>query len=242
MPSPVLTRNERFRPNFSSPFDDGTVMTFENTMQKTIISFMVLLAGAALGWVFPVLLLPAVIVGFILALVNIFKKEPSPPLILAYAFIEGAAVGAISYVFAEMFPGIVTQAILATLSVIAVTLVLYRAGIVRTTPKLTKIVIIAMFGYLAFSLVNLVLMVSGASDDAWGLRSVTVFGIPLGIILGVFAVILGAYSLVMDFDLMESGIQNSLAEKFGWTVAFSIMLTVVWIYLEILRLIGISRS
>lgn len=242
MPSPILQRNGNFKSNFNALTSNGSVMTFENTMQKVITSFVILLIGAGIGWFIPVLAMPAIILGLVLGLVNAFKKEPSPPLILAYSIVEGVAVGAISSIFTELFPGIVMQAILATLCVIGVTLFMYRTGIIKTTPKLTKIVLIAMFGYLAFSIVNMVLMFTGAVDDAWGLRSATIFGIPLGLILGVFAVLLGAYSLVMDFELMDQGIANGLEERYGWTVAFGITLTVVWIYLEILRMIGIARS
>lgn len=243
MASPVFTRNKNFNSNTAPvEYSSGQVMTLDNSLRKTILTFSVLVATAAVGWFFPVLLLPGLIIGLALGLVNAFKKEPSPGLILGYAVAEGFAIGALSGIFNGMYPGIVTQAVLGTFSVIAVTLFLYKTGLVRATPKMTKIVLIAMLGYLVFSLVNLTLMWTGVLNDAWGLRGAEIFGIPLGIILGVFAVVLGAYSLIMDFDFIEKGVTNELPERYGWTAAFGITVTVVWLYVEILRMLAIARD
>ena len=244
MASPVFTRNQNFNSNTPTAnfTDPGKVMTLDNSLRKTILTFTVLVAAAAVGWVFPILMIPGLIIGLVFGLINAFRKEPSPVMIMIYAVAEGLAIGALSSIYNVREPGIVTQAVLATLSVIAVTLFLYKTGLVKATPKMTKIVLIAMLGYLVFSLVNLGLMATGVVPDAWGLRgSVEIFGIPLGIILGVFAVILGAYSLIMDFDFIEKGVANRLPERYGWTAAFGITVTVVWIYVEILRLLAILR-
>lgn len=221
-------------------------MTVDGTVRVSLATFGVLLVGAAVGWItmpiVPFLWVGAAIVGFVLALVNIFKKEPSPALILTYAAAQGVFLGGISSFYEFMYPGIVTQAVLATFCVVAVTLALFASGKVRASAKATKIFMIAMGGYLLFSLVNLGLMLFGVSDDPWGLRgSVELFGIPLGVILGVFVVLLGAYSLVMDFDFVQRGTQNRIPKKYEWTGAFGIMVTIIWLYLEILRLIAIAR-
>lgn len=249
MASPVFTRNPNFnpqlqqrnplRPEFNA---GGAVMTLENTLNKTIISFGVLLVAAALGWFVPVVTLPAAIIALVLGLVNAFKKEPSSGLILAYAVFEGLMVGGFSSLMEDQYSGIVSQAIIGTLCVVGVVLFLYKSGLVRATPRMNKIFLVAISGYLLFSLVNFGLMLTGAVQDPWGLRgSVEIFGIPLGIALGVFAVILGSYSLIMDFDFIEHGVQQGLPEKYGWTSAFGIMVTVVWLYIEILRLIALTR-
>ena len=217
-------------------------MTIEDTIAKTAISFLVLLVGAAVGWFVPVLALPAAIAGFVLALVNIFKKNPSPPLILAYAGVEGIFVGAISGILEAVYPGIVVQAVLATLVVVGVTLALFASGKIRASAKATKVFLIAMIGYAVFSLVNFGLMIFGATDNAWGLRSVEVFGIPLGLILGVLVVLLAAYSLVLDFDTIQRGVRAGAPRRYGWTGAFGIMITVVWLYLELLRMFAIARD
>lgn len=226
---------------------EGGAMTVEDTVVKSAVTFGVLVVGAVVGWmavgVAPWLWIAAGVVGFVLALVNIFKKEPSPPLILAYSAAQGVFLGGISAFYESQFPGIVAQAVLATLCVVGVTLVLFATGIVKASKKATKVFLIAMVGYLLFSLINVVLMLTGVNSDPWGLRSVEIVaGIPLGVILGVFVVLMGAYSLVLDFDFIQRGVQNRAPRKLAWSAAFGIMVTIIWLYLEILRLIAIARN
>lgn len=225
----------------------GETMTVEDTIAKTVGAFAVLLVGAAVGWLtaetLPFLWIGAALVGFVLALVNIFKKEPSAPLILAYAAAEGVFVGGISSFFEAMYEGIVLQAVIATLVVVGVTLALFASGKIRASKKATKVFLIAMVGYLVFSVVNVFVMIFGGADaNPWGLRSEPIFGIPLGVILGVFVVLLAAYSLVLDFDFIQKGVNNKAPRKYGWTGAFGIMVTVVWLYLELLRMFAIARD
>ncbi len=216
-------------------------MSYEDTMVKIVVSFLILLVGAAVGWFIPVLALPAAIVGFVLALVNIFKKKPSPALVLSYAAVEGVFVGAITMFFESMFPGIAVQAVLGTLVVVGVTLALFASGKVRASKRATKVFFIAMIGYGIFSLINFGLIATGVNTDAFGLRSQPVFGVPLGLILGVFVIFMAAYSLVLDFDSIKTGVTRGAPRAFGWTAAFGIMITVVWLYLEILRMLAILR-
>ena len=217
-------------------------MSYEDTIMKTLIAFGVLLAGAVLGWVVPLLAIPGFIVGLVLALVNIFKKQPSRGLILAYAGFQGLFVGGLSNIFNSMWDGIVTQAVFGTLAVVGVTLFLFLSGKVRTSPKATKIFLVAMVGYMAFSLVNFGLIMFGATDSMFGLRSYEIFGIPLGALLGVLIVLLAAYSLVMDFESIKAGVEQGAPRVFGWQAAFGIMVTVVWLYVEILRILAILRG
>lgn len=250
MASPVFTRHSNFKtPGKRSgepvpSVSDGSVMTIENTLQKTIITFAVLLVASGLGWFLPVLLLPGVVIGLVLGLINSFKKEPSPALILAYAFAQGLAIGGLSGIMEQTESGIVSQAVIGTLCVVAVVLLLFKSGKVRATPKLTKIFLIATLGYFLFSLVNFGLQITGVVSDPWGLRgSVMIPGtdIPMGIALGLFAVVLASYSLVMDFTFIDEGSKNGLPERYGWTAAFGITVTIVWLYVEILRLISLAR-
>jgi uncharacterized YccA/Bax inhibitor family protein len=217
-------------------------MSYEDTIMKTLITFGVLLAGALVGWALPVLAIPGFIVGLVLALVNIFKKEPSRGLILAYAGFQGLFVGGISYIFNTMWDGIVTQAVFGTLAVVGVTLFLFLNGKVRTSPRMTRIVLVAMVGYLVFSLVNFGLQVFGVTQSQFGLRDYEVFGIPLGLIIGVLVVFLAAYSLVMDFESIKAGVENGAPRNFAWQAAFGIVVTVVWLYVEILRILAILRG
>jgi uncharacterized YccA/Bax inhibitor family protein len=223
---------------------DTDRMTVEDTIVKTAVGFLVLVAGGAVGWIFPALALPAMIIGFGLALVNIFKKKPSAALVLAYAGVEGLFIGAVSSFFESMFSGIVIQAVLGTVAVVGVTLALFASGKIRASAKATKVFLIAMCGYLVFSLLNIVLSMTGVVTNPFGLSSVPVpiLGIPLGLILGVLVVIMAAYSLVLDFDFIKQGVANRVPRAYGWTGAFGIMVTVVWLYLEILRMFAIARN
>jgi uncharacterized YccA/Bax inhibitor family protein len=190
---------------------------------------------------FLIVTIGAALIGFVLAMVNTFKKEPSPALVLAYAFFEGVFVGGISMLYAIIFGGsIVPMAVFGTLGVVGVTLALFASGKVRASKRATQIFLVAMVGYVAFSLVNAGLMVFGVTDSMFGLRDgVEIFGIPLGIPLGILVVLLAAYSLVLDFDSVKRGVTAGAPRKYAWTAAFGIMVTVVWLYLEILRLIAI---
>lgn len=225
----------------ASPADTGR-MSYEDTIMKTLITFGVLVAGALVGWAVPILAIPGFIVGLVLAIVNIFKKQPSRGLILAYAGFQGLFVGGLSAYFNTMWDGIVTQAVFGTLGVVGVTLFLFLNGKIRTSPKATRIFFVAMIGYLAFSLVNFGLVAFGATESMFGLRSMEFFGIPLGLILGVFIVLLAAYSLVMDFESIKAGVENGAPRNFGWQAAFGIVVTVVWLYVEILRILAILRG
>ncbi|WP_336628838.1 MULTISPECIES: Bax inhibitor-1/YccA family protein [unclassified Microbacterium] len=236
-------------------------MTVEDTVWKTAGLFGILLVFAAVGWFFTlggvavprtptaVAIWPwavGALGGFVLAMVVSFtsRKKVRPALIFAYAAFEGLFIGGISAFFEVLWPGIVLQATLATAAVVAVTLALFASGKVRASAKMTKIVMIAMLGYLLFSLLNVVLMVFNVlpANQMFGLYSAKVAGIPLGLIIGVLVVFLAAYSLVMDFDQIQQGVRNGAPRQYGWLGGFGIMVTVVWLYVEILRMIAIARG
>lgn len=224
---------------------DGTIMKTATTLAVVALGFVATMATFFMGLQAPFYALTygGAIAGFVLALVNIFKREPNRGLILGYALAQGFFLGGISTMFEFLLnmPGIIMQALLATACVFGATLALYAFRIVRTSPRMNKIFMIAMVGYLLFSLVNLVLMWTGATDHAFGLRTMEVFGMPLGLILGVLAVILGAYSLVMDFEMTENGVKRGAPAKYEWSAAFGITVTIIWLYIEILRIIAILR-
>ncbi|MCI4656552.1 Bax inhibitor-1/YccA family protein [Cryobacterium algoricola] len=231
----------------SAGSQDTGRMTYEDTIVKTTLSFALLLVAAAASWLLtptmPFLPFLGMIVGLVLGLVNAFKKEPSPGLILGYAAAEGLFVGGISYIFEAIYPGVVVQAVLATLVVVGVTLALFASGKVRASKRATKVFMVAMVGYFVFSLLNFGLVAFGAVDSPFGLSSnVKIFGIPLGVAIGILAVLMAAYSLVLDFDFIQRGVNNRVARKYGWSGAFGIMVTVVWLYVELLRLFAISRN
>jgi uncharacterized YccA/Bax inhibitor family protein len=217
-------------------------MSYDDVIVKSLVMFVFLLAGGALGAVMPVLMLPALFVGFGLALVNIFKKKPSPVLILSYAIVEGVFLGAISFTLEDRYSGIVIQAVLGTLVVFGVTLALFASGRVRATKRATKVFMIAGISYAAFSLINLGLQLTGVNPNPWGLYSQPVFGIPLGLIIGPLAILMAAYSLVLDFTSVKNGVEQGAPRSLGWKAAFGLVLTIVWLYIEFLRLIAIFRN
>ncbi|WP_426326191.1 Bax inhibitor-1/YccA family protein [Microbacterium sp. E-13] len=236
-------------------------MSYEDTIWKTVGLFAVLLVTAAVGWVWTMAgvtptnpqpsILPWMIGalgGFVLAMVVIFtsRKKIRPALIFAYAAFEGLFVGAISAFFEFLYHGIVVQATLATLAVVGVTLALFASGKIRASKRATKVFLIAMVGYLVFSLVNIMLMIFNVpiAGGAFGMLSnpSPLLGIPWGVLIGIFVVIMAAYSLVLDFDSIQQGVRNGAPRQFGWMGAFGIMVTVVWLYLEILRILAIARG
>jgi|TARA_B100000678_G_scaffold41713_1_gene31134 uncharacterized YccA/Bax inhibitor family protein len=235
-------------------------MTVEDTVIKTIGLFAILLVTAVAGWMWtmaPVTatnpnptMVPWIIGalgGFVLAMVVIFtsRKKIRPALIWGYAAFEGLFIGAISAFFEFIWPGIVIQATIGTLAVVGVTLALFASGKVRASKKATKVFMIAMVGYLVFSLVNVMLMIFNVpiAGGAFGMLSeVKIFGIPLGVIIGILVVIMAAYSLVLDFDSIQQGVRNGAPRQYAWLGAFGIMVTVVWLYVEILRILAILRG
>ncbi|EZP26262.1 Bax inhibitor-1/YccA family membrane protein [Microbacterium oleivorans] len=244
----------------ASSADTGR-MTVEDTVVKTAGLFGILLVTALVGWfwtlggsLMPTQVQPGSLtmapwiigafVGFILALVITFtsRKKVRPALVWAYAAAEGLFVGGISAFFEFIWPGVVLQATVATLVVVGVTLALFASGKVRVSKKANKIFMIAMVSYLVFGLVNLVLMWTGVTGGTFGLYSQKIFGIPLGLVIGLLVVLMASYSLVQDFDLVQQGARNGAPREFGWIGAFGIMVTVVWLYVEILRMIAILRG
>ncbi|MFF1529864.1 Bax inhibitor-1/YccA family protein [Cellulomonas sp. NPDC058312] len=219
-------------------------LTYDDVIVKTGGLLALLVVVAAATWNFAPGLWPlGAVVGLVLGLVNAFKKNPSPPLIIAYTAAQGVFLGGISLAFQNMtFDGqnvqpIVFQAVVATMATFGAALFLFRSGKVRVTPKFTRWLIIAMVGYLAFSLVNFGLSFFVDSAGFGPLRDG-----PWGILIGLFAVGLAAASLIMDFDSIKRGVEQGVPAKFAWSAAFGLIVTLVWLYLEILRILAILRG
>jgi uncharacterized YccA/Bax inhibitor family protein len=231
----------------AGPADTGR-MTFDDVIMKTAACLAMVVAGAAVTLVVAqglasLLMIVGALGGFVLALVNTFKKQPSPALILAYAGLEGLFLGGLTRILDGLYPGVGLQAVIGTLSVFAVTLVLFKSGKVRATPKAMRFFMIAIIGYAVFSLINLVMMWTGAVDSPFGLRtSMEIFGIPLGVFIGLLAIGLAAFSLIMDFTSIEAGVRSGAPQRFSWTAAFGLTVTLVWLYVEIIRLLAILRG
>lgn len=232
---------------FDAPRDSGR-MTYTDAMNKTAL----LLGTAVVSGVLTAFLLPqemwmpaawiGLISAFVVGMIIAFKRMVSPGLAMAYAILEGIALGAITAAFELIIPGIAIQTIIATAVIVGVTLGLHYSGAVRTTTRGRKFVLVVALGYIVFSLVNLVLMLTGVMDNAWGIRGVEIAGIPLGIILGAVMILVAAYMLIADFENVNDAIANGAPKEFAWTCGIAIVMTILWIYIEVLRIIAILQS
>ena len=220
-------------PTYSEPIPAGERLTMNDVMVKTGINLGLVAVGAAVAWYMPVLLLLGMVGGLVLGLVNSFKKKVSPILVMTYALMEGMLLGGLSAVVDMRYPGVAIQAVLATLVVAGTTLALFANGKLRATPKLNKIFMIGAIGYLAYGLISIL----GAGIFGSALGSVSLFGIPLGLIVGLFAVALATYSLLLDFTTVSEAVEAGLPERESWRLAFGLTASLVWLYVEILRVL-----
>jgi uncharacterized YccA/Bax inhibitor family protein len=174
--------------------------------------------------------------GFALAMVNSFKKVVSPALVLAYAAFEGVFIGGFSKALESSFGGgLVMGAVVGTIAAVGGTLAAYKFFDIQVGQKFRTWVIGAMFGFVAVSLLDMVLGFFGASFGFNG------FG-PMGFISSLLGLGLGVLMLILDFDFVERGVAAGLPERESWRAAFGLTVTIVWIYIEILRLLAILRG
>ncbi|MER7399997.1 Bax inhibitor-1/YccA family protein [Streptomyces sp. NPDC000151] len=215
-------------------------MTMDDVVVRTGLTLGTVVVGAAVAWIMDLsmgLAIGAALVAMVLGLVQSFKRKPSPPLILAYAAFEGLFLGAISNAINQwVAPGAPMQAVLGTMAVFVVMLVAYKTRIVRVNARFTRFVIIAAMGFLLLQVVNLLFMAFGGGDGL-GFRSGG-----LGIVFGIAGVLLGALFLALDFKQVEDGIAYGAPREESWLAAFGLTMTLVWIYLEMLRLVAILNG
>ena len=220
-------------PTYSEPIPAGERLTMNDVMVKTGINLGLVAVGAAVAWYMPVLLFLGMVGGLVLGLVNSFKKKVSPVLVMTYALMEGLLLGGLSAVVDMRYPGVAIQAVLATLAVAGTTLALFANGKLRATPKLNKIFMIGAIGYLAYGFISIL----GAGIFGSSLNSFSIGGIPLGLVVGLFAVALATYSLLLDFTTTSEAVEAGLPERESWRLAFGLTASLVWLYVEILRVL-----
>ena len=223
-------------------------VTLDDVVMKTLGLFSIVVLVAAATWFYVAglpstspapmaLMLGGMLGGLAIGLVIAFKKTISVPLIVLYAVLEGVLVGAISQVFERQMPGIVSTAVIATLCTFAGMLLGYKTGLIKVTDKSRRIFGMAIMGYLLFGLVNLVAAFMGVGSG---------FGFggtgPIGIAISVLGVGLASYSLAIDFDSVSRAVDAQLPEKYSWLLAHGFIVTLVWLYLEILRLLARLRQ
>jgi len=229
-------------PAYTGPRTGQRYMTLDSVVQRTGAMLLVLLAAGTVSWqlvdtkaALPVLLIGAM-GGLALGLYMSFTLKANAVSALIYAAFEGTFLGAISHIFDSRYPGIVVQAVAGTVMVAVGMLFVYRIGAIRVTPKFTRVIVGATIGAFGLMVVNLVAYLF--HPGGLGLRA----GGGLAIAFSLVCIVIAAMNLVLDFDMVERGIRNGADEKFAWFAAFGLTVTLVWLYLEILRLLGYMRN
>lgn len=242
MSNPVLTRQFGEAPapqTGDAPIitRPGDRMTLGDTMRATGSLFTLLLAGAVFGWInaeaISGILLISILALFALLIVTMFKPQWVRVTGPIFAVAEGVLVGAISSLYESFYDGIVVQAILATLAVFLAMLFLYANRIIKVTQKLRSTIVLATAGIAVFYVASIVLSLFGV-DIPYVWESG-----PIGIGISLLIVGVAAFNLLLDFDLIERGIEQGAPGWMSWFAAFGLMVTIVWLYLELLRLIAL---
>ncbi|NMW43529.1 Bax inhibitor-1/YccA family protein [Mobiluncus curtisii] len=199
-------------------------VTMDDVLIKTVVTFGTLLLFGAGSWALTAtnpglgmsVAFVSMLVALVLGLVNSFKRCPSPALILGYAAFEGVMLGGISSLFAALYDGVVVKAIVATLVTTLVMLVLFKTKVVRNSPTLMRVITVGMFSIFVFYLGNMV--------------------------VSLIAIGLAAFSLVTDFDYIVTAVDNGAPQETAWTAAFGLMVTLIWLYIEFLRIFAYFAS
>jgi uncharacterized YccA/Bax inhibitor family protein len=223
-------------------------MTIDSVVQKTAITLGVVIVAAMATWILtpdvssdtaaadvgP--LLAAVTIGslgaFALSMVNSFKRVISPPLVLAFAALEGVALGGISKLFNIQYEGVVTGAVIGTFGAFAGTLAAYKFFNIQVGAKFRTFVVAAVFGMVGISIMAVVLNLFGIDLGIFGNGA-------LGAVFAIVGLVLGVFMLILDFDFVEQGIANQIPESESWRAAFAMTVSLVWIYTNLLRLLAI---
>jgi uncharacterized YccA/Bax inhibitor family protein len=231
---------------YGGAIDASARMTLSGTVNKTGALLICALATAAWTWHLFMqardassvggLLILGGIGGFIFAMVTVFKKEWAPVTAPIYALLEGLVLGGLSAIFDLRYPGIAMQAVSLTFGTLFVLLLAYRSGLIKVTQKFRLGVIAATGGIMVFYLVQMLL-------GFFGVRFLAINGSgTIGIVFSLFIVAIASLNLVLDFDFIERGVNYGAPKYMEWYGAFGIMVTLIWLYLEILRLLSKTRS
>jgi uncharacterized YccA/Bax inhibitor family protein len=233
--NPVLSKK-----TFTKTLSSSDEMTIEGTVNKTAISLLLLVGTGYFTFdvISPVLLIGSGIGGFILAIVTIFKKEWAPITVPLYAILEGALLGGISYMYNSTYNGIVTNAILLTVGILVSLLIAYRSGYIKATENF-KLGIFAATGGIA--IVYFINFIMGFFGSGLGVMSINNAS-PLSIGFSIVVVIVASLNLVLDFDFIEEGAEKGAPKYMEWYGAFGLLVTLIWLYLEILRLLAKLNS
>ncbi|CCH16089.1 Bax inhibitor-1/YccA family membrane protein [Micromonospora lupini] len=212
-------------------------MTVDDVVVKSVALLGITGITAAVAWV----LVPdalvrtawigAAVVGLVIGLIISFSRMANPALVIAYAVVEGVFVGMISKAFESFYDGIVLQAAVASFGIFFLMAMIYKAKIIRATPMFVKVVTASIVGLAAVMLINLVLALFGINT---GLRD----GSPLAIGFSLVCIVFASLNFVLSFKEIEDGVRMGLPQRYSWVAAFGILVSLVWLYIEILRLLS----
>ncbi len=229
--NPVLTQKA-----FSTPIIRGDKMTLNGTVNKTFMSLLLLVGCAYFTYdeMNFTLLIGGAIVGFIVALITVFKKSWAPITVPIYAIAEGFVLGGISFLYNAQYEGIVSNAIFLTLGILISLLMLYKSGYIKATENFKLGVFAATGGIALVYLANFIVGFFGSSIGVLNPMNSSL----LSIGFSLFVVVIAALNLVLDFDFIEKGVENGAPKYMEWFGAFGLLVTLIWLYLEILRLLA----
>jgi uncharacterized YccA/Bax inhibitor family protein len=233
-------------PPQAPPAAPSRYLTLDDVISRSVVLIGVLLIAAAFTW----FVVPdsavglATVIGIFgalgLGLYMAFTGKANAANSIAYAALEGVALGAISELFNRQWPGIVVQAVTGTVMVALGVLVVYKTGAVRVTPKFTKVVFAATLGVVGLMVVNLIASIF--VHGGLGLRGGSGGNIGIAIAFSLLCIVIAAMNLIVDFDLIEQSVRRGVDERYGWYLSWGILVTLVWLYLEILRLLSYLRG
>lgn len=227
---------------------DGEAMTLNGTVNKTALLLLLTVLTAAFSWSqaitptgemapgFGIYVWGGAIGGFVIALVTVFKKAWSPVTAPLYALVEGLFLGAISAMYNQQFDGIVLQAVMLTMGTLFALLFAYRSGLIKATENFKLGVVAATGGIMLVYLATIVLGMFGIN-----IPLIHESGI-VGIGFSLFVIVIAALNLVLDFDFIETGVEQGAPKYMEWYGAFGLMVTLIWLYLEFLRLLAKLRD
>jgi uncharacterized YccA/Bax inhibitor family protein len=235
------------QPAVITPGGAGRTMTIDDVVTRTIMLIVLTTATAAVSWFtlrtgawVGLALAGAAISGLVLALVISFARITNPLVISLYAIAQGILLGVVSREFERLYPGIVVQAVVGTFGVFFGMSALYKFRVLRATPRFTRWVIGALFGVVALSLINVVLSLFGHNLGIVYYSPADKPG-TLAIVFSLACIAIGALTFILDFDMVEQGTRYGLPERYAWYCAFGLLVGLIFLYWQILRLLGYLR-
>lgn len=219
-------------------------MTYDGVLSKALGLFAIVLVSAiAVGVLAPGLAFPLLIGALVMMLIAMFRKGVrSAGFYAATLAMYGGAAGGISVFYEQQYNGIIMHAMIATACVFAASLAVYKSGRIRNINKIRKFIAIALPAVIVLLIVNVVMVMVSGPEASVLEANLPGTNIPLGLLLSVFLILLGAFMLISDFDFVDTGVRTGLPKPYEWMAAFGLVFTTVWIYIQMLRLLSYLRG